>query len=91
MQGVCFDNKMKYVITMSNDKTCRVYKLAKSKKSINYYLLNSLKKHEAAPEKFFKYFMDENQIFTFFRRPDFSPDGSFFVLPTSIFIVKRLI
>ena len=91
VQGVCFDHKMKFIVTMSNDKSARVYKLAKSKKNINYYLLNIIKKHEASPEKFYKYFLDENQLFTFFRRPDFSPDGSFFIVPTSISVFKRLV
>ena len=31
----------------------------------------------------FRLFIDENTISTFFRRPDFSPDGSLLMLPTS--------
>jgi chromatin assembly factor 1 subunit B len=39
----------------------------------------------------FKLFLDENVIFTFVRRPDWSPDGSIFILPCGIhsyYIIK---
>jgi len=29
----------------------------------------------------FRLFLDENVLETFFRRPDFSPDGSIFIVP----------
>lgn len=37
----------------------------------------------------FRLFIDENSISTFFRRPDFSPDGSLLVLPMSQYQKSR--
>lgn len=40
-------------------------------------------------QNFFRLFLDETAVSSFFRRPDWSPDGSFFLLPASQFQLKR--
>ena len=37
----------------------------------------------------FRLFLDETAVSSFFRRPDFSPDGSFFLLPAAQYQLKK--
>jgi len=30
-------------------------------------------------------FLDDKSVFTFVRRPDFSPDGSIFIVPSAVY------
>lgn len=79
VQGVAFDPKMKIIVSMSQDRTARVWKSTKSKKQFQFYNAYSIRK---SPNNH-KLFLDENLLFTFVRRPDFSPDGNIFILPAA--------
>ena len=43
---------------------------------------------ESKEEDYFKLFLDENLVETFFRRPDWSPDGSCFLVPAAQYQAK---
>jgi len=40
-------------------------------------------------QNFFRLFLDETAVSSFFRRPDWSPDGSFFLLPAAQYQLKK--
>lgn len=85
-------------MSQSCDKSIRIFKGGKNKKTVNYNCKHHVKK-KALPikkqtnnqktvipdvnekEKTYKLYLDEEVVDTFFRRPDFSPDGSFFITP----------
>lgn len=41
------------------------------------------------PTNFIRLFLDETAVSSFFRRPDFSPDGSFFLLPAAQYQLRK--
>jgi len=121
VQGVCIDPKFKYIVTLSSDRTAKIYKHAKTKKNVAFYHDATLKRLEykkeaqnqqnlgcATPIKnnnmeeeedvnnkdnkenpnhnisnSFSIFLDETLLNTFFRRLDWSPDGSFLLVPAA--------
>lgn len=85
VQGVAVDPTFEHIISCSNDRTCRVWKSVKSRRTISFFVKRVLKRYsyekkddeenDVNEEKSgFRIFADES-IPTFFRRPDFSPDG----------------
>lgn len=40
-------------------------------------------------QNFFRLFLDETAVSSFFRRPDWSPDGSFFLLPAAQYQIRK--
>ena len=89
---MALDLKFEHILSCSNDRTTKVWKCIKTKKSeAEFYNKKVLKKFdpkgddEENPEQKtgFRIFTDES-VPTFFRRPDISPDGEFFLLPAGI-------
>lgn len=92
VQGVASDPKFKYIVSVSNDRSVKIWKNAKTKKTdVAFYSMKTHKKmdfggskekeEEKSDQNFsFKMFYDEN-VPTFFRRPDISPDGQLFLVP----------
>jgi chromatin assembly factor 1 subunit B len=93
VQGIAVDLRFEHIISCSNDRTAKVWKAIKTKKSeTEFYCKKSLKRYdpqrvddEDNPEQKngFRIFADES-VPTFFRRPDTSPDGELFLLPAGI-------
>jgi chromatin assembly factor 1 subunit B len=80
--GVCWDPLGGLIVSQSSDRTARVYA---KKKNGTWYAKALLKEVETTEEKAWKLFMSESHYPNdptahFFRRPEFSPDGSMVVL-----------
>ena len=85
IQGIAVDSKFKYIISQSSDRSVKVWKNSKSKKDeVAFYKHSTIVRleKEQLPEGEQRYhlFFDEN-IPTFYRRPDISPDGELFAFP----------
>ncbi|EAS00369.1 chromatin assembly factor 1 subunit FAS2 (macronuclear) [Tetrahymena thermophila SB210] len=124
VQGVAVDPKMKFCLTLGNDRTVKVWRKLKSnnkKKNIFEYIPSNTMKRlpfadvnieeemlsddedkssitgnqmngaNGAVNQAMTYgmFLSERQLNTFVKRPDWSPDGSFFLLPAAIYQEKR--
>ena len=102
VQGVSWDPLSTFLLTQSSDRSARFYKRMTRRKQLQFRCLGQLKKRstksivaasnpgategDTAPPVFtHNYFRDEN-ISTFFRRMDWSPDGRVAVLPTGQFV-----
>lgn len=84
--GVTWDPLGQLIVSQSTDRTARVY--ARSKRG-TWYVKAQLKEWETAAAKS-KLFMSDSHYPSdptahFFRRPQFSPDGSMVVLPGGLF------
>ena len=80
--GVCWDPLGSLIVSQSSDRTCRVYG---KKKNGNWYPKALLKEVDEGESKW-KLFISESHYPNdptahFFRRPEFSPDGSMVVIP----------
>jgi chromatin assembly factor 1 subunit B len=80
--GVCWDPLGSLIVSQSSDRTSRVYA---KKRNGNWYPKALLKEVEGEASKW-KLFISESHYPNdptahFFRRPEFSPDGSMVVLP----------
>ena len=85
--GVVWDPKDEFVVSVSSDRTARIYGRAKKKKTAFYpkaLISNSADPGLQALQR--KLFMAEAHFSSdptahFFRRPDFSPDGAMLAVP----------
>ncbi|KAI9074797.1 hypothetical protein K1719_043221 [Acacia pycnantha] len=89
VQGVAWDPLGKYVASLSSDRTCRIYfnkpKKSKGSGKINYVCQQVISKAvhpllDNSKTTNYHLFHDET-LPSFFRRPAWSPDGSFLVVP----------
>lgn len=95
VQGVAFDPLGSMMVTQSADRSVRIYK--KSKKGRKLFCAHHIRERETdievaakkeagdedddSPQHFHhKYFLDDSAA-TFFRRPAWSPEGQFLLLP----------
>lgn len=94
VQGVAWDPAGQYVASLSSDRTCRIYinkpqaARAKSHEKLNYVCQHviakaELQKQDDGSSTKFHLFHDET-LPSFFRRLEWSPDGSFLVVPAGI-------
>lgn len=94
VQGVAWDPAGQYVASLSSDRTCRIYinkpqtARAKSQEKLNYVCQHviakaELQKQDDGSSTKFHLFHDET-LPSFFRRLEWSPDGSFLVVPAGI-------
>lgn len=94
VQGVAWDPAGQYVASLSSDRTCRIYinkpqtARAKSQEKLNYVCQHviakaELQKQDDGSTTKFHLFHDET-LPSFFRRLEWSPDGSFLVVPAGI-------
>lgn len=85
MQGVAWDPKNEFVVTLSSDKHARFYSIAKGFQCVS-------RLHQAAPVIGVSgqtgppppLFADDMVTRSFFRRAGFSPDGRFVILPGGV-------
>ena len=92
-RGVAVDPFEKYFLTQSTDRSVKVWKNSKSKNKLAFFNSANIRKtlesggapplSEEEPMASYRLFIDENALQSFFRRPDFSPDGNLFLLPAS--------
>ena len=81
---MAIDPKSKYILSLSMDRSSRVYcrvQDKKSLKSLQYYTLAVIKKLEQPGQENRGMFLGD--FSSFFRRPDWSSDGSLFLLPAA--------
>ena len=78
--GVCWDPLGSLILSQSTDRTCRVYG---KKKNGSWYPKALLKEVEGSKWKLFisESHYPNDPTAHFFRRPEFSPDGSMVVVP----------
>ena len=70
-----------HLITVSNDRSFKVTKVASSSKRITFIPLAKIHKMQDSPSsEGFKLFHDES-LGSFFRKPDFTPDGAYCYVP----------
>lgn len=82
VQGVAFDPRGEYVVSQSPDRTARVYTLGEriTSKSVKHAkMIKTLEDPSGCAS------MRDDSMTSFFRRPAWSLDGSFFVLPAGMF------
>lgn len=83
---------MKFIASLSQDRTARIWKAQKTNKktikNLNYYNAYVVKKYETTavvadgkPNGGGMFLGDSS--FSFVRRPDWSPDASLFILPAA--------
>ncbi|CAK93497.1 unnamed protein product (macronuclear) [Paramecium tetraurelia] len=115
VQGITIDPRLKSIVSLSQDRSARVWKVLKAQKknlnNLQFYPQHVVRKLENAqkPEgqqsisqdqqqqsqqqaeekKQNGIFLGETSLFTFVRRPDWSPDGSFYILPAAEFWVDN--
>ncbi|CAK89929.1 unnamed protein product (macronuclear) [Paramecium tetraurelia] len=117
VQGVTIDPRLKTIVSLSQDRTARVWKLLKAQRknlnNLQFYPQHVVRKLENAQKadsqlqsnsqdqqqqsqqqqieekKQNGIFLGETSLFTFVRRPDWSPDGSFYILPAAEFWVDN--
>lgn len=82
MKGVSWDPKSQYLATISTDRICRIFESTgkQVKARIQKGLLPVTEDHYLY-NKEVKYFHDDT-FKSFFRRLDFSPDGSLLAVPS---------
>ncbi|XP_054805020.1 LOW QUALITY PROTEIN: chromatin assembly factor 1 subunit FAS2 [Prosopis cineraria] len=89
VQGVAWDPLGKYVASLSSDRTCRIYinkpKKSKGSGKINFVCQQVISKAvhpllDNSKSTNYHLFHDET-LPSFFRRPAWSPDGSFLLVP----------
>ncbi|EDV25181.1 uncharacterized protein TRIADDRAFT_26010 [Trichoplax adhaerens] len=82
VQGVSWDPLNQYFMTLSSDRSCRVYSMEKQRSLYNISKLPSSRplKDGETKRKYYRIFHEET-LQTFFRRPNFSPDGKLMVVP----------
>lgn len=94
VQGVAWDPLGQYIVSLSSDRTCKIYAKKPQGKSKNAERLNFVCQHtlvkveyqnhdESKPPTKSHLFHDET-LPSFFRRLAWSPDGSFLVLPAGL-------
>lgn len=89
VQGVAWDPLGKFITSLSSDRTCRIYvnKPSKTKgnEKINYVCQHVISKVEAGTVDESKsgknYLFHDETLPSFFRRLEWSPDGSFLLVP----------
>lgn len=89
VQGVAWDPLDKFLASLSSDRTCRIYvnKPSKTKGNdrINYVCQHVITKVEPQASDESKtaksYLFHDETLPSFFRRLDWSPDGSFLLIP----------
>ena len=88
VQGVAFDPRGEYVVTQSPDRTARVYAVtgggrvdAKNIKQVKVIKCVDAPGEEGGQMPMFH----DDSMTSFFRRPEWSPDGSFVALPAGMF------
>lgn len=91
------DPRMKSIVSLSQDRTARVWKIMKNNrgraKDLQFYNAHCVRKLLCPSgnneQKSYGIFIGETNLFTFVRRPDWSPDGSFFILPAAEYWVDE--
>ncbi|XP_030768428.1 chromatin assembly factor 1 subunit B, partial [Sitophilus oryzae] len=83
VQGVAWDPKNQIIATLSTDRVCRIFdSLGKQVKArICKGKLNLLPDNHSLKDKEVKYFHDDT-FKSFFRRLQFTPDGSLLIVPS---------
>ncbi|CAN6458487.1 unnamed protein product [Victoria cruziana] len=99
VQGVAWDPLGRYLASISSDRTCRIFvnkpQKAKGQEKMNYVCQHVLTKSEspiqdnakddAKPSSHKYHLFHDETLPSFFRRPAWSPDGSFLVAPAGTF------
>ncbi|KAI5672511.1 hypothetical protein M9H77_12875 [Catharanthus roseus] len=93
VQGVAWDPLAKFIASLSSDRTCRIYvdKPSKTKgnERMNYVCQHVISKVETQAideSKLGKnYLFHDETLASFFRRLEWSPDGSFLVAPAGLY------
>ncbi|KAF3787909.1 Chromatin assembly factor 1 subunit [Nymphaea thermarum] len=99
VQGVAWDPLGRFIASISSDRTCRILvnrpQKAKGQEKMNYVCQHVLTKSESPIQDNAKddtkplshkyHLFHDETLPSFFRRPAWSPDGSFLVAPAGIF------
>lgn len=80
LQGVSWDPLNEFLVTMSNDTTCRIYNVSRKKLLYANRKVEFLQDGNNISKKLYR---DEN-LPSFFRRCSFSPDGQLLITPSGI-------
>ncbi|CAI9112899.1 OLC1v1013405C2 [Oldenlandia corymbosa var. corymbosa] len=93
VQGVTWDPISKFVASLSSDRTCRIYvkkpSKAKGTERSNYTCQHILSKVETQivnePKSGKSFLFHDETLPSFFRRLDWSPDGTFLLVPAGTY------
>lgn len=93
VQGVAWDPLLKYVASISSDRTCRIYvnkpQKAKGVEKMNFacqHVIVKAEQQSADDTKSLKnHLFHDETLPSFFRRLAWSPDGSFLLVPAGLY------